>query len=241
MTKFQASTLISTALALLTTPGASLSAQLVKEPTCVIAARWAKAHKAELPQTYAEIVQYPLAYRRAIQSNLSANGRKAVWRAQWEMYSRSELLTSAQHAVIGKAISHMDEFYAPSTTVDRRRLIGDSVLAEAEPLFGRILTAKIFMQLGPDDARLSAASARRFGQTPNIQSALFSGATTPVFAAVSAPVRGGLPALFANCECHIGVSEPECGILDCNNWSCQNVTERGCGYGGDYSCNGLCG
>lgn len=205
---------------------ASRPASAAAAPGCMVAAQWVREHKAELPQTYAEIIRYPLDYRRYIQPELSWPARRELWRTQYHVYMSSGLLDTAQMAFMRHAEALLDRMFDPASPELRREQLNDSVSTAALPVLGRELTHRIFFVLGPDDdaGEVGSHAPSYFHLTANRG-------------------RVNVPAALVNCVCHVGVPHPECDTGTCNASSCtaNGIMSGGCGTNGDFSCNGMCG
>lgn len=197
---------------------------------CTAVREWVLAHRRELPTTYAEIIRYPLDYRRHIQAALPWSVRRELWRTQYHVYAGSGLLDSTQVAFMAHAESKLIEMFDEHTTQARREAMGDSIANVASVILGRELTHRIFFVLGPESAPGARASA--------------DDRLTPSYFRLAANRRQvNVPQVFVNCTCHYGVPQPECTSAQtcvASNCTANGFEGGGCGTNGMYSCNGLC-
>jgi len=197
---------------------------------CQALSSWVQAHRKALPQTYAEIIRYPLDYRKKILGALPAQIRRSMWEEQFRVYARSGLLNSEQQAFLARYTVVSAQLFSGESSVARKAQLADSLLPEALNILGRDLTHSVLYVLGPDD-RVEPDGASRFsGPGPRVpdefEAALAHPASVPEFA--------------DNCDCHIinggtEASPPECETPNrCahSNPECANVTETGCGQSG---------
>lgn len=194
-------------------------------PRCALRA-WVTEHVSSLPQTYDQIIRYPLAYRRAIQGELPVKVRHEMWNAQYDLYVHSGILTGEQQEFVRVAKERLNILYSTSESAERFRPVADSVMRDAMNVLGRDLTRKIFTVLGPEV------------DTDSLNSRI------PQFAAAVA-LRVAVPKVFINCTCHViagtSFSPPECPESRCSAFAIEDCNANyGCYTGGQYSCNGMC-
>jgi hypothetical protein len=197
---------------------------------CTAVSQWVAAHESELPKTYAEIIRYPTAYRKIIQSKLAWPVRRDMWLTQLKLYSESAVLSPEQRAFVSSAAGPFREMLGDQTTQSRRETISDSLNAIAGKVLGRDLHHAIFFVLGPEDPSTQANSrgVAETGRQPQF-----------FLAALRNPAK--VPAIFeTNCTCHQLVTGPECTAAECIESTPSCTVSQGCGTGGVYSCNGVC-
>lgn len=79
------------------------------DQSCAAASAWVSANRDRLPETYDEIIRYPMVYRRAIYSNLSPAAKSRFWVTHLVRYRDAHPEGSeAQNAHIGELIRVAD-------------------------------------------------------------------------------------------------------------------------------------
>jgi len=129
------------------------------EKRCATAAAWVAKNKGHLPQTYDEVIAYPMAYRRAIFSALSATTKSQLWSEQLTRYRTAHQLSSEQSAVIqtGLRLSRPALFERLGSAEVKRSL--DELRKSSGAAFGGPATDALFATLGPAESAKSAADA----------------------------------------------------------------------------------
>jgi len=127
-------------------------------PECVVAARWVRAHRGELPTTLREISRYSILYRRAIYDALPPATRQALWREQMEGFLRPDQpFTPAQRAAIRESMALLPAL----TTAHPDRATGDRLRDHLKTLFDPPTYRRVFGTLGPQPAPDRQAAAKR--------------------------------------------------------------------------------
>ncbi|XYI03667.1 bacteriocin fulvocin C-related protein [Sorangium sp. So ce1128] len=118
---------------------------------CVAVRNWVAQNAGRLPTEYAELVRYPVAYRRGIFSALDPDAKSSLWKEHFQRY-RDERpdLTAAQASFIERLSSSTSaELYKGATD---KPAVMKGLQAEASALFDRDSLRLLAAQLGPDDA-----------------------------------------------------------------------------------------
>lgn len=143
--------------AVLLTATLGTAAPIGDPPECVVALRWAEAHRGELPTTLREYSRYPEVYRKAMYQVLSPAARQALWREQYEGYLRpGQPLNDAQRSAVREVITKLPALTA--ATPDRAE--AERLRTRFAPLFDRELFKAVFYRLGPADAAPQTAQAQ---------------------------------------------------------------------------------
>jgi len=127
-------------------------------PECVVASRWVRAHRGELPSTLAEISRYSILYRRAIYDALPPATRQALWREHLEgILASDQALTGAQRAAIRESMALLPAL----TAAHPDRAVGDRLRDHLKTLFDAPTYKRVFATLGPQPAPDPQAAAKR--------------------------------------------------------------------------------
>ena len=207
---------------------AAVGVTKVADPYCNVASEWVKAHKGELPSTYAEISKYPLIYRRYIASELPREIRNQMWKEHLESFLSSKAGLTAEQATLVRYVI-ANEAVVFDSARGKQWVESEKIADRAKALFGTAQAKAIFATLGPTSesaGNLEVNTASLFGPTSiftNVARAIAVGA-------------GGTP----NCDCSTqsdycdGSSHCQTGPTKCT------VITSECGTIGWYDCNGLC-
>ncbi|MEU2353929.1 bacteriocin fulvocin C-related protein [Streptomyces misionensis] len=133
------------------------------EDSCRTALAWAQRNKNSLPQRYSDLVTYPLVYRRAIYSELSAKARSRMWLEHLEHYRATRPdMTPQQRAVYDQAVAWAS---SPNHFADDNRTAATPALKRlsrsASEAFGPDGRSALLGTLGPAEA--AEATARPAG------------------------------------------------------------------------------
>lgn len=141
--------ILAPAFAVMLTATLGTAAPIGDPPECVVALRWAEAHRGELPTTLREYSRYPEVYRKAMYQVLSPAARQALWREQYEGYLRpGQPLNDAQRNAVREVLAKLPALTA--ATPDRAE--AQRLRTRFAPLFDRELFRAVFYRLGPADA-----------------------------------------------------------------------------------------
>lgn len=127
------------------------SSERVREDgECVAVRNWVAQNAGRLPTTYAELVRYPVAYRRGIFSALDPDTKSALWKEHFQNYRNEHPdLTAAQASFIERLSSSTSaELYKGATD---EPAVKKGLQAEGSALFERDSLRLLVAQLGPDD------------------------------------------------------------------------------------------
>ena len=109
---------------------------------------WVERHRDELPQTLAELAEFPMAFRRPIVSALPHVCRTAIWREHLETFlGPSSNLSPTQRSVVTTVIEHL-----PAIQGGEQHAIEASMHVLESPMrehFDRDRLIEIFGTLGP--------------------------------------------------------------------------------------------
>jgi hypothetical protein len=122
---------------------------------------WVKANSGNLPQSYAEVTGYPMAYRRAIFEASSPRVRSSLWVEQFRTYLRThpglpkEKLEIVRRAI---AIASQENVFADQVAVRGAHTAEVARLEQdAKRVFGREEAWSLIASLGPSPAPGGAA------------------------------------------------------------------------------------
>lgn len=120
---------------------------------CEEANAWVAQHADSLPRTYAELIQQPMMYRKAIYSASSPETKAALWRAHLEQYLQEHpTLNSKQVEFIQQAIAMLTpEFFQNATAAAGSYQIV-AMKTRGSEIFTKDELGSIIAQLGPDEA-----------------------------------------------------------------------------------------
>jgi hypothetical protein len=119
---------------------------------CAAIHDWVARNASQLPTKYADLVRYPMPYRRAIFSALDPEAKSSLWKEHFEHYRNEHPdLTAAQAAYIEKLVSSISaEFYSRLNDDPAVKKSLDQLKAEGSALFDRDSLGRLVSQLGPD-------------------------------------------------------------------------------------------
>ncbi|HET7464648.1 MAG TPA: bacteriocin fulvocin C-related protein [Longimicrobium sp.] len=127
-------------------------------PECVVAARWVRAHRGELPTTLGQFSRYSLAYRRAIYDVLPPATRRALWHEQLEGFlAPGQPFSDTQRAAIRDAIARFPALIGPG----RDRAAAARLRDHLRTLFDQPTYKRVFVVLGPTPAQEPAGAAAK--------------------------------------------------------------------------------
>lgn len=198
-----------------------------REPTCKVAAAWARANRNRLPTEYREFTRLALVYRKAAYHELTVAQRKALWQAHLSQWIRPESrLTPAELELVKEVVSGLDEYLDPAR--GKAAVARTGIEARAKARFGASRGRAIFAMLGPDPKIVPVK--------PNRAAILF-GLDEAILAGLKAigMVKQNPP---PNCYC--ATTDDWCGGDNhCGGGGC-NTSSDGCGFLWLSPCDGLC-
>lgn len=129
------------------------------EQSCAAARSWVEANVGRLPQTYREIIAYPMVYRRAIYTKLSAQAKSRFWTDHLRHFRAGRpQLTAPQAKVVDEiaAVAATPSVFGADQKPDEtaRRLAAAAVAA-----FGKDQATLLMATLGPADPAPVAPAA----------------------------------------------------------------------------------
>ncbi|GAA2805045.1 bacteriocin fulvocin C-related protein [Saccharopolyspora taberi] len=122
---------------------------------------WVEANKDRLPQSYAEVVERPMAYRKAIFSASSAATKGRLWVEHLQQYSATHPdLPDDQERVLRHAMDVLgnESLYAQPSPPERDQVLED-LRAEVNAAFGEE-TQALIATLGPPDLAPAATDCQ---------------------------------------------------------------------------------
>jgi hypothetical protein len=182
--------------------------------SCMELRRWAQSYRGTSP-TLDQLARYDRAHRIAIFNTVSPQVRAALWQEQLRRFDQRPDLSLAQRQLIGEARELITpELYehSPVVTASFKDLTSRVDKAFTAREQKQVLSILAFATVAP---RTQATS-------------LWDKLTSPFIANAQAP----------NCECNSNFGAWECLSGGCPYSACNWIS--GCGFGGQYVCNGLC-
>ncbi len=119
---------------------------------------WVETNRERLPQSYAEVVEHPIAYRKAIFNASSATTKGRLWVEHLKQYGATHPdLSDDQQRVLRHAMDVLgnESLYVPPSPPERDRMLED-LRGEVTTAFGGE-TQTLIATLGPPEA----AAARK--------------------------------------------------------------------------------
>lgn len=185
------------------------------EPECKAAMAWVKAHGADLPTGFDQVVSFPVAYRHRIASEVSPEVRAALWEEHWKRYLAGHPeLTIEQEKILEAWIALPSSLYdIPRDNVlwgiKVYRVIGP-LIEGTERVFAPEQLNDLFMTLGPRQPTYLTFAAAKILIEDTLQSFVSS--------------------VYAEwCACIDCGNGPGCECGGCTAWAC---------WGGFFTCDG---
>jgi hypothetical protein len=189
-----------------------------------------KTDEAEI--VYAALASQPIAERKAIYRNLSAEMKAALWRAHFKHFLESHPeLSVAQRGVIGQALELFttDTFATPPDSRNWQSDVHEPMVRleeSARLLFDPQTARRAFALLGPDYATATGSED---------VAAIHSDMSTRTARALpKAALRAGNTP-----ECSCSQGSDWCFFSSCVGSICYMVTSS-CGFGWQYDCTAAC-
>lgn len=122
---------------------------------CSSIAAWVEEHAADLPRSYETLSEYPMAYRRAIFSTLSAKEKSDLWRTHFQNQLDGKMLNDEQRQILEEA----RELTSPRlfrSRIDRTtRLRIAAFKKAARNQFDHATARQVFGQLGEEKSEVT--------------------------------------------------------------------------------------
>ncbi|MEV0694754.1 bacteriocin fulvocin C-related protein [Streptomyces sp. NPDC050388] len=121
---------------------------------------WVNANRSRLPQTYADVVSHPMAYRRAILQASTPPVRSQLWVEHVRRYRETHLdLTRQQHRVIDSALEvfHDESLFRDSLSAAHEQQLRELKDAAIEA-FGKLEARALIATLGTEESTTSSAA-----------------------------------------------------------------------------------
>jgi hypothetical protein len=192
------------------------------------AASLARSKGEETELVYSALSSQPIAQRKAVYRNLSADMKAALWRAHFNHFLQNHPeLSEAQRGVLAKALElfSTDTFATSPAGPDWQSNVHEPMLQLEESvrlLFDPLTARQAFAVLGPDTSPVSNEMAA------DREVSALGARSLP-----RAPLRATVP----DCSCSQG--SDWCFFSSCRGSVCYMVTAS-CGFGWQYDCTAAC-
>lgn len=133
------------------------------EPSCVIAARWVKEHKNDLPSHLAEFSRFSIGYRKTIYAELPDSIQRRLWHEQLVFYGGMPAYSAAQREFILRADANLASLM---DTTARGRGLRSELGVRGKAILGDTVYARIFANLGLDPTVVTGDSTVRSNGEP---------------------------------------------------------------------------
>jgi hypothetical protein len=208
---------------LVAVPILSIAPELLQRSGCDRIPQWVLTHKAALPQTYDEFLQYPSSFRDQIFGTLPPASQVSIMVAHLRWFEKSRLLTDAQREFIDHELIDFvasGQLFDDSKSPDERRHAVNPIEVQMKRLFTTDLAKHAVSGFDEPEKAPRTLLALRIRLAEIVRESL----------AVSAAF---------DCQC-ASVSN-WCGSgMSCQAGGCNKYGPPGCGTGLIFICDGVC-
>ena len=111
---------------------------------------WVREHRDALPTTLADLSQFPLPYRAAIQAAVNPEIRVSLWREHFESFlTPGSPLSVAQQTFLRETLPDLATIFGSDKQAGQAR--AREIELRMAAVFTRQEAGRIFAQLGPDE------------------------------------------------------------------------------------------